>query len=170
MSRRTFWAGASLLVLALTILLWAAWPRPFAGQGERFTSAGFFSSNGQRIYYTGISAGSGAIPFRGGPMWARMHGAGCASCHGEDGRGGKTVMMSAEKPADIRYNSLISGKHSNDEQEGKEEHPPYTDELIKRAITQGINSAGKELDAAMPRWEMSEADLNDLIAYLKTLQ
>jgi hypothetical protein len=48
--------------------------------------------------------------------------------------------------------------------------PQYTDALIDRAITQGINPAGKPLDWTMLRWEMTEEDLNDLIAYLKTLR
>ncbi len=48
--------------------------------------------------------------------------------------------------------------------------PRYTDALIDRAITQGINPAGKSLDWTMLRWEMTEEDLNDLIAYLKTLR
>ncbi|HWT80030.1 MAG TPA: hypothetical protein VN648_14685, partial [Candidatus Methylomirabilis sp.] len=28
-----------------------------------------FTSNGEQIYYTGISAKTGPIPFVGGPMW-----------------------------------------------------------------------------------------------------
>jgi len=48
--------------------------------------------------------------------------------------------------------------------------PRYMDALIDRAITQGINPAGKSLDWTMLRWEMTEEDLNDLIAYLKTLR
>jgi len=50
------------------------------------------------------------------------------------------------------------------------DHPPYTDALIMRAITQGLDPAGEPLDWTMPRWQMSEADLTDLLAYLKTLR
>lgn len=45
----------------------------------------------------------------------------------------------------------------------------YTEELVKRAVTQGMAEDGHRLDQMMPRWQMSEADLNDLISYLKTL-
>lgn len=125
-----------------------------------------YDSNGERIYYTGTSERTGPIAFQGGPMWLAMHGGGCVSCHGIDGRGGVPVMMGTAIPADIRYAALTEeGGHA----EGKEEaHPPYTDELIKRAITQGLNPAGKSLDWTMPRWQMTEKDLDDLIAYMKT--
>ena len=49
-------------------------------------------------------------------------------------------------------------------------HLPYTDALIRRAITKGIDPAGQPLDWTMPRWQMGQEDLEDLLAYLKTLQ
>ena len=53
---------------------------------------------------------------------------------------------------------------------GKEEEHHYTDALIKRAITQGLEADGKVMDWTMPRWQMSEDDFNALIEYLKTLE
>ncbi len=73
-------------------------------------------------------------------------------------------MMGTETPPDIRYHHLIEEEH----EEG-EEHPPYTDETIKRAITQGLNPAGEPLDYTMPRFRMTEEQLNDLLEFLKTL-
>jgi cytochrome c oxidase subunit 2 len=74
-------------------------------------------------------------------------------------------MMLTEIPPDIRYHHLIE-----EEEHGEgEEHPPYTDELIKRAITEGLDPAGEPLDLTMPRWQMSERDLDDLLGFLKTL-
>ena len=123
-----------------------------------------YVSNGQMIYFTGRNQQGQRIPFDGAPMWLYMHGGSCASCHGADGRGGAPVMMGTEIPGDIRYTHLIE-----EENEEGEEHPPYTDELIKRAITLGLNPAGEPLDPTMPRWRMSDQDLDDLIQYLKTL-
>ena len=114
-----------------------------------------FKSLGEQIYYTGVSI-YGRIPFSGGPMWLRMHGGGCVACHGIKGRGGVPVIMGTAVPADISNQAL------------KEHH--YTDALIKRAITQGIEEEGKPLNWTMPRWQMSEADLNVLLDYLKTLK
>ena len=86
----------------------------------------------------------------------QMHGGGCVACHGPSGRGGIPVMMGTAIPPDIRYDAL------------QEEH--YTDPLIKRAITQGLDEEGKPLDWTMPRWQMAPGGLNALIDYLKTLK
>ena len=123
-----------------------------------------FKSPGERIYYTGVGVRGYPILSYGGPMWFRMHGGGCVSCHGIHGRGGVPIMMGTAIPTNIRYN-VLTGK----EKESKEEEEHYTDALIKRAITQGLDPDGKPLDWTMPRWQMSEDDLNALIEYLKTL-
>ena len=123
-----------------------------------------YVSNGQLIYFTGRNQRGVRLPFEGGPMWLYMRGGSCASCHGADGRGGAPVMMGTEIPGDIRYHHLLEEEH----EEG-EEHAPFTDELIKRAITLGLNPAGEPLDQTMPRWRMSDQDLDDLLEFLRTL-
>ncbi|MBI2844737.1 MAG: cytochrome c [Armatimonadetes bacterium] len=125
-----------------------------------------FSSNGQRIYYTATSRSGEPIAFTGGPPWLYMHGGSCVDCHGPDGRGGYLVPMTSQMAPDIRYSTLTSERH----EEGEEmEHPPYTKALTRRAITRGLDPAGQPLDPAMPRWRMSEGDIDDLVDYLKTL-
>jgi cytochrome c oxidase subunit 2 len=129
-----------------------------AGHGMEEGFPGYdrpFKSLGEQIYYTG-SGIRGPIPYYGGPMWLRMHGGACVACHGIKGRGGVPLMMSAAIPSDISNEAL------------KEHH--YTDTLLKRAITQGIEEEGKTLNWTMPRWQMSETDLNALVDYLKTLK
>ena len=126
-------------------------------------------SNGERIYYTATSDSGSPISFSGGPQWLYMHGGSCVDCHGEDGRGGIVVMMSDVVAPDIRYDEL-TGIHGEEGEGGDhEEHPPYTDELIKIAINQGLGPDGESLDHIMPRWRMSEEDLDDLLAFLQTL-
>lgn len=120
-----------------------------------------FRSNGERIYYTATSE-SGQIPFTGGPRWLAVHGGGCVNCHGPDGRGGTVVPMTSEVAPDIRLPTLTSEEHGGD-------HAPYTEETIRRAITQGIDPEGERLSYVMPRWRMSGEDLDDLISYLRTL-
>jgi cytochrome c oxidase subunit 2 len=149
---RTFFALVVILGLASFV----------HGQGRRFKSLG------ERISYTGIGINGYPIPFYGGPMWLRMHGGGCVSCHGVHGRGGVPVMMGTAIPTDVRYKAL-TGKEKHVHR-GKEEEHHYTDALIKRAITQGLEADGEVMDWTMPRWRMSEADLNVLIEYLKTLE
>ncbi|GEM_PF-529266 len=123
-----------------------------------------FLPNGERIYYTGLSASGRPIPKYGGPMWLNMRGGSCVSCHGEDGRGGVPLLMGSAVPPDISYYALT------DTHQGPgnvHSHQPYSEELIKRAIVRGINSEGKSLDATMPRWQISGGDLQDLMDYLK---
>ena len=48
-------------------------------------------------------------------------------------------------------------------------HRPYDDDLIARAVRDGLNPADEELSSAMPRWDLTDAEIADLIDYLKTL-
>ncbi len=143
---------------------------PYGGYGQRE-----FSSNGEQIYYTGVSEKNGPIARVGGPPWVQHFGAGCVACHGVQGRGGVPVMMGTAIPEDIRYTALTAPEQDKGEGTAKgekeeKEHPPYTDATIGRAITQGLDESGKPLDRTMPRWQMSSEDVNDVIAYLKTLK
>ncbi len=78
----------------------------------------------------------------------------CAGCHGLDGRG-RTEGGIAPPP--IRWPDLARRQ------------PAYSEHLLIRAITLGFDSSGAQLKAAMPRYQLSQADLSDLIAYLKKL-
>ena len=127
-----------------------------------------YASNGERIYFTGESETGPRITSQMQGMQRMQAGRmACADCHGSDGRGGTVrMMMSSFDAPDIRYSTLIEGEH----EDAHGEHPPYMDEDIKRAITEGIDPAGEELEWIMPRWEMTDEQLNDLLAYMKTLE
>jgi hypothetical protein len=125
-----------------------------------YTASGF-KSNGERIYFTATSDSGKPIISSIGTM-AMSGMMSCATCHGADGKGGRgRMMMWIFDAPDIRYSTLTAG-HDNE--------TPYTDELIKRAIKQGVDSEGKRLEPPMPVWQMSDSDLNDLLEYLKTLR
>jgi cytochrome c oxidase subunit 2 len=86
----------------------------------------------------------------------------CVNCHGSEGHGGKVaIMMQTIDVPSITWPTL-TGQY--------EDHPPYTEETLKRAITQGVDPARNELEYPMPRWQMSAQDLNDLVAFIKTLK
>jgi cytochrome c oxidase subunit 2 len=126
-----------------------------------------FASMGQQIYYTGADA-AGPIPrtVAGGSMgYGMMANTACVGCHGEDGRGGRLGMMfgTLEIP-DIRYSTLTATRT----EEGTST-PAWTDTDIVRAVRDGVEPNGQALQAPMPRWAMSDADLADVIAYLKEL-
>ena len=115
-----------------------------------------YSSNGEMIFMTGVNERGERIPFTAGPQWLYMHGGGCASCHGTDGKGGIYPMMCGVKTPDVRY-STLSEKHGMSEKD------------IIKAIIKGTGDEGEELDLCMPRWQMTENDLDDVIEYLKQL-
>jgi cytochrome c oxidase subunit II len=129
-----------------------------------------YKTNGERIYFTGTSRTGPPIIAASPGMHGRMSGRRtCAGCHGEDGKGGRvTMMMTTAVAPDIRYMSLIEDEH--DEDNGEDVHPPYTNETIKRAIRQGINPAGEPLNWIMPRWDMTDEQVDDLLDFLKTLE
>jgi hypothetical protein len=52
------------------------------------------------------------------------------------------MMMQSFDAPDIRYKTLTSEGMAHGE---GEDHPPYTDETIKRTITQGVDPAGNPL-------------------------
>ncbi|MEZ4864840.1 MAG: c-type cytochrome [Caldilineaceae bacterium] len=174
MKRQVFITIAALVIV---LLVTACTPSGFGP----FTR---FASNGERIYFTGTSA-NGPISYSGGdygPMAGRgMMGRGmmrgislaCADCHGSDAKGGQHFMhMQLMDAPDIRWRTLTSGEEAGDTHadEGGHEmaHEPYTPETFARAVRNGIDPAGNPLDAAMPRWQMSDQDITDLIEFLQT--
>ena len=164
--RWAFMIGAAVLIGLVLAGVYVVLLRPLAG-----VPGGEFSSNGEQIFFTATSQRGTPITadMGGGPMMGGMMFGGslsCASCHGPDGRGGELQMMgrSIEVP-DIRWEALTSEEHG-----AEMEHESYTEETIRQAITQGVDPAGEPLNWPMPRWSMSEEDLDDLIEYLKTLE
>jgi cytochrome c oxidase subunit 2 len=172
-SRLTLWWGLALLILGISgVSLSGAGSghmAPFSGWGAGGTyDKGSYDSNGERIYYLGIDRDGQRIRFRGGPHWLRMMGGSCVNCHGPDGTGGLPVMMGTHIPGDIRYSALVSGEHHGEE--GGKEGVAYTDEDIRRVIREGIEPSGERMDRTMPRWNISDSDMVDLLEYLKELE
>lgn len=130
-----------------------------------------FRSNGERIYFTATSASGQPIVARGGDRHMRMmSGGGCVACHGAD-RGGGPLRPQFWKSAPPLTAAALFGGHAEEggaEPDGHGDHDDYTDETLRRAISEGVDPAGEPLDRAMPRWSMSAADMDDLVAYLKT--
>jgi hypothetical protein len=47
--------------------------------------------------------------------------------------------------------------------------PAYTSEALARVLREGVDAGGHKLDAAMPRYDLSDADVANLAAYLQSL-
>ena len=123
-------------------------------------SNGSAVERGAWIFNTGTDPNGQPIPFSGGMMME----ASCAGCHGTNGHGLHTPMFTSPN---ITYRNLTdsAGMIEPDGRHGM----TYTDELILRAVTQGIDAEGKPLDSFMPHWQLTNAEWNALLAYLKAM-
>lgn len=154
------------LAVIVTLLLSTCSVSPHSvGSSGTAWGAGAFRSNGERIYFTSTSKRGKEITYTGGPAssgWMMMGGRmACVSCHGPNGRGGKhsmgmggmgmTQVMDAK---DIRWSVL------------KDE---FNTEKVRLAVVKGLDPDGTQLKSDMPRWNISDDDLRDLIVFLKTL-
>jgi len=154
-----------LLLLACGIY----WPVSMSPRGMGTVSYGDYATNGERIYFTATNNQGEYISYTGGQTFGGMMGGrlACVSCHGEDGRGGLHWMHMRQMDApDIRYSALI-----NDHDEGDEEMTmdKYNLDAFRNAVVLGQHPDGDSLGTDMPRWEMSDADLAELLDFLKTL-
>lgn len=134
-------------------------------QGNGNSGSGSFANVGERIYKTGV--GSDGQPIRRTGGFGMMANGGCVNCHGWDGRGGRIgggMMGQSQEVPDIRYSTLTT-----DHSEGTESDPAWTDSEIENAIREGKEPNGESLSQVMPRWDMSDSDVKDVIAYLKEL-
>lgn len=121
-----------------------------------------FASNGERIYFTGVSSSNQPISTTAGHHHMLMHGGGCATCHGENREGGIRMWPWFWETAPALTRDSLLGDHQDD----GHTHAVYDVESLKLAITEGINPAGEPLNDLMPRWQMAATDLDDLVAFL----
>jgi ABC-type branched-subunit amino acid transport system substrate-binding protein len=122
---------------------------------------------GKQLYTQGVSESGapvtavlsrGATPIPGSILP-------CVGCHGEDGKGraeGGVV------PSNITWSALRSSQGHNHSY-GRS-HPAFDEQSLGLAITEGVDPGDNPLGVAMPRFQMSEADIADLVAYIKTIE
>lgn len=161
-----------ILLISISLLLFGC-NRPVS-KGTTW-AVGSFDSNGERIYFTATSERGTPITYTGGPSQEMMMMEGrlaCVSCHGTDARGGRHVMhMEVMDAPDMRWTALSSDHHHGAEEHldtEQEHHEMYTLEDFRNAVENGKHPDGDELKKDMPRWKMSDADLEDLMIYLKS--
>ena len=154
--------------LSLTIAAggsWAAAPRPV--------------SVGETIYLRGISGSGAAIEAtRGTSLRSQGAEVACVTCHRRSGLGVSSVLG----PKSSVIIPPITGQYLFRERNAKFDEAPlpyvenaranrggYSDATFARAIRQGIDPDGKPLGYLMPSFDLSDADIASLIAYLKSL-
>jgi cytochrome c oxidase subunit 2 len=167
-----------ILILA-SILLFACGANPSyngmpaQGMGPTYSNKGSsnFASNGERIYFTATDNSGNRISYTGSPAYGGMMMGGtlaCVSCHGPDGQGGVHPMhMQTMDAPPITYDALV--QMMVEESGGTPQPAGYTLDDFRRSVILGQHPDGDQLDQDMPRWQMSDADLADLLDFLKTL-
>lgn len=79
----------------------------------------------------------------------------CANCHGINGQGGFVFPDGKTVSADIRWETLTD--------EG------FDTAKFKKTVTEGLDEKDERLSVWVPRWDITDKDLDELIVYLKTL-
>ncbi|MDT8434611.1 MAG: c-type cytochrome [Anaerosomatales bacterium] len=155
---RSVWLAMLGLLIVATGIAGIVWTLSSRAPASR-TAPSTEYSLGARIFIYGVGE-DGPIPRTAiGPG---MMGGGCARCHGTGGTGRYVGMMGGFEAPDIRYSTLTS-PHEDHDEEG------WSDRDIRRAIVDGVEPDGEELDPVMPRWSLSDAEFRALIDYLKEL-
>ena len=170
---RSFWLGIALSVIGLVGLVLLATfsvqtsPASFVPFGSN--RAQTFGSLDERIFLSGTDENGNVIPRSTPSMYGMMFGqAGCAGCHGRDGRGGTVgAMMGSFRTPDIRWSSLTSDQGSHPDGQA---HAAYDEASFARAVRDGIDPEGDRLNAPMPQWRLTDAEMAALVAHLKGLK
>jgi ABC-type branched-subunit amino acid transport system substrate-binding protein len=121
---------------------------------------------GRRIYFEGEGRGEGEITAMLGAGGFTVPAAAvpCSNCHGDDALGRPEGGV---EPTNITWPFLTKPyglRHASGRR-----HPAYDEASFARALREGIDPAGNRLDGAMPRYTMSNQELDALVAYLKRL-
>ena len=155
------------LILVLAVLVIASFTTG-GNSSARLQSGGLTpeQQRGQQIYLHGSNAAGRDIVATTGNSADEMPAAylACASCHGRDGAGKPEGGIT---PSNITWEALTR-PYGATSASGRS-HPAYNEQLLKRAITLGIDAAGNKLHVLMPRYRLAYQDAEDLIAYLKVL-
>ena len=121
---------------------------------------------GRRIYLDGVTpsgeplaalVGFGRTPLSGQAV-------ACGNCHGADGKGRPEASV---LPQDITWEELTK-PYGHSRATGRK-YGAFNERTFTRAVNEGLDPAGNTLDWSMPRYALSRAEAEALIAYVKRL-
>lgn len=160
--RRSLQSLDWLAILAFSLALSCdLWPTATA-QNTRTPQ----ESRGKQIYLQGTSPSGKDILAYLGEASLEVPGSAmaCANCHGLDGQG---EPEGGVNPSNLTWEALTK-PYGLTHADGRR-HPAYTERGLELAVTRGLDPAGNRLLNVMPRYQMSQEDLADLVVYLKRL-
>jgi len=130
---------------------------------------------GRRIYMEGISAsGQPLQEKRTGTDHAGGAIAACETCHRRSGMGsleGNIVIT----PINGRFlfatdeNRPIALVDPRAPKNVTRAHTPYTDDSFAKALREGLNAEGNPMSPLMPKYDLSDAEVKAVMAYLRQL-
>ena len=139
--------------LALTILLC----------GQLYAANKASIETGRAIYQFGkTDDGTAMLEGAGGSAPAELFP--CANCHGERAQGKKETGLVAPN---ITWPQLQRAYRRD--LDGGRKRNPYDFESIKRLVTNGVSSDRDILSGVMPRYRLSDLEIESLILYLKQI-
>lgn len=151
----------SLPKRALCGLALLAVPSSLAAAAPELTAA---QERGRQIYFSGASPSGDPITAYFGEDGLEIPGevATCGSCHGHDGKGRPE---SGVLPSNITWSHLVRS-YGHLHPDGLE-HLPFDEESLRHYMRTGIYPGGRKGDPSMPYYEISDRDLDDLLAYMR---
>ena len=157
--------AARAAALALSLLMWAC----------ALSAVPPGPSAGETLYRRGLLPSAEPVQaLRQGGATIRGADAACVNCHRRSGLGSSEGRITIP-PIAGPYLFIARGKSL--EQQGvpfvdteRVNHEAYTDESLARAIREGVGANGKTLNYLMPRYQIDDAAMAELIGYLKGIR
>ena len=132
-----------------------------SGSSEKLTPA---ELAGKKIYTEGIGSSDVKITANMSGVKVPATVMKCINCHKADGTGNPEGGISPSNVTWAYLTRSYGGKRISGEK-----YPAYTEQTLRKVITTGIDPAGNKLHNAMPTYNMTREDLNNLVAYMKVL-
>jgi ABC-type branched-subunit amino acid transport system substrate-binding protein len=161
-----FALAASCVILATAAPVAQQPPAPeqrTTSSSERGLSAA--ERRGKAIYLRGASPSGKEITAMVGDLDVPASTLTCSGCHGLRGEGKTEGGVTA---GNLTWANLVKA-YGHTHPSGRK-HGPFDEKLFTRSLVQGLDPAGNKMAVAMPRFQMSDEDVADLIAYLKRIE
>lgn len=129
---------------------------------------------GRRVYREGVGVdGQPLVAVRGGGLQASGAAVACLNCHRSSGLGAVEGNI-AVSPITGRYlfgqdGRAVVQQNIRGVKAFNQHHAPYDEHSVAAAIRAGVHVSGRALDALMPRFQIDDASMKALLAYLRPL-
>lgn len=158
---------------AIAVLLLVCLPAGAGAAAAPEDVADALRAQGQRMYREGLRPSDAPLNAIGAAQ-AVISGkeAACMTCHRRSGFGtseGRLAIRPITGPALLQEITVPVRSPRIRARLGSSVRPAYTEALLARALRTGVDAAGKPLDVAMPRYDLSDEEVRAMAAYLFSL-